>query len=335
MMATFIQKLVLFLLIQLAIGLLLIVNAMHQPQYGFMAAFEDKIRLLRDHDEPSLIVLGGSNVAFGIDSPSLQERFDLPVINGGLHAELGLQFYLDVASDSAKPGDVIILLPEWKLLIGATNPKSELRLSMIQESPASWRYLWRMDGSELKSFVDKQALGLLAGLIQSGSRLSRESENQRNFVWAQNPGVYSRLKFSSQGDFVGHHGLGTIEEIEKLGINFSFEPEEVRKSVGRINACARSLNERGVHIYLAYCPIPTPHFEKWEDEIESIHQLLVENLEIPVLHEPAQVNYPTSYFYDTVCHLNLTGKMDRTEVVAQSLQRQFRIASKPNAELLH
>ncbi|WP_372717565.1 hypothetical protein [Novipirellula sp.] len=328
-MRTFIRNASLFCAIQLVIGSLLILNATRQPQYGFMAAFEDKIRLLREHGEPTLIVLGGSNVAFGIDSPTLQQHCDMPVINGGLHAALGLQFYLDVATDCAKKGDVVVLMPEWMLLTGGTQPNPDLRLSMVQESPASWRYFCHLDWSELKTFVDDQAFCVLTGLVQSGSRMPTESRIQRKLEEAQLPDAYSRLKFNVNGDFVGHHDLGTTKDIEKMKGDVKFKPAKTLEAADRINACAQTLRERGVEVYLAYCPVPEPHFEKHQSSYESLHELLTQNLDVPVLHRPDQVKYPISYFYDSVCHLNLTGKMTRTELVAQSLHGKFRVASKP------
>ncbi|EMI15532.1 putative secreted protein [Rhodopirellula maiorica SM1] len=334
-MRTFIRNASLFCAIQLVIGGAFVLNATRQPQYGFMAAFEDKIRLLHEHDEPTLIVLGGSNVAFGIDSPTLQQHCDMQVINGGLHAALGLQFYLDVACDYAREGDVIVLVPEWMLLTGGTRPDPELRQSMVQESPSSWRYFCNLSGDELKKFVDDQAFSVLAGLVQAGSEMPTESRDLHKFEQAQLPDAYSRLKFNLQGDFVGHHQLGTTKDVAKMNGDVSCKPAKIMKSVVQINACAEALRARGVEVYLAYCPVPTPHYEKHQAAYDSIHELLVKQLDVAVLHHPAQVKYPADYFYDSVCHLNLTGKMTRTELVAQSLvaqsrQGKFHVATKPS-----
>ena len=44
--------------------------------------------------ESAIVLLGGSNVAFGFDSRVLKEKTGMPVINAGLHAGLGLRFMM-------------------------------------------------------------------------------------------------------------------------------------------------------------------------------------------------------------------------------------------------
>jgi len=49
-----------------------------------------KSNLLRTVPSPRIIIVGGSNVAFGIDSELMEEELDIPVINDGLHVALGI-----------------------------------------------------------------------------------------------------------------------------------------------------------------------------------------------------------------------------------------------------
>src|SRR5690349_24986573 len=49
-----------------------------------------QLELLENTPSPRIILIGGSNVSFGIDARLMQQTLGIPVINDGLHAGLGL-----------------------------------------------------------------------------------------------------------------------------------------------------------------------------------------------------------------------------------------------------
>ena len=69
--------------------------------------------LAAESDKPRLIIVGGSAVAFGVDSALLaQELPDYQPINFGLYAALGTRVMLDLSIDELRPGDISIVMPE-------------------------------------------------------------------------------------------------------------------------------------------------------------------------------------------------------------------------------
>ena len=60
-----------------------------------MAAIIDKHAHADSIKAGKIILAGGSNLAFGIDSKQLEETLGMPVVNLGLHAGLGLHFILE------------------------------------------------------------------------------------------------------------------------------------------------------------------------------------------------------------------------------------------------
>ena len=332
-MKKFLQRLGLFLAIQLVIGALLIFNAFRQPRYGYVAAFEDKVRLLREHDEPHLILIGGSNVAFGFDSRQLQTELGMPVINVGLHASTGLQFYLDVAEKYARSGDLVVLVPEWNLLNGQLYPEPKFIRELVRQSPSSWSLLLFNPGSSWKTFLDEQALPELAHFVQQGVKYNNLKRQQQAIREAK-PMLYNRLNFNDQGDFVGHHKLNA-QEVKYLDTsNVLFNENNYLESSQRINQCARNCGRRGAILYLAYAPIPDPVYGRSEQTLNALHKFLKSNLTVPILHPPANVRYPVSCFFDTVNHLNRQGKSIRTQMIASSLREyESQIAASQSRQL--
>ncbi len=332
-MAKFLKRIGVFSAIQLLIGIALFSNAAKQPRYGFVAAFEDKAKLLREHREPHLILVGGSNVAFGFDSATLKNELNIPVINVGLHASTGLQFYLDVASAYAKPGDTIVLVPEWHLFATRLHAEPGFIQELVRQSPSSWRFLLFDPGIAWKKFFDEQALPEIANLVREGFKSHDRIRDQQAIREAESM-LYSRLHFNSCGDFVGHHNRKASEVDCLETAHFFFNKEKYLMASQRINQCAEACRRKGATVFLAYSPIPEPVFERSVQSLNAAHHFLEANLDIPILHPPTSVKYPVSYFFDTVNHLYRQGASIRTEMIATLLREYNASVAANRSELI-
>lgn len=81
------------------------------PQYEnfYNASLIDKVNRVESIDEPKIVLIGDSNVAFGVRSELIEEALDMPVVNMGLHAGLGAAFHEEMAKLNVNPGDIIII----------------------------------------------------------------------------------------------------------------------------------------------------------------------------------------------------------------------------------
>ena len=326
-MNTFLIRISIFMAIQLVIAAAVFCNSQNQPRYGYMAAFEDKVRMLQEHREPSMILIGGSNVAFGIDSEILENEIQLPTLNAGLHAGLGLQFYLDVAEKYARRGDIVVLLPEYALFSRSYYPSKTYANELIRQSPEGCKHMLTLPEFDLKGFVDDRAFSEIAFQMQAGMKRHGAAQEAKVRKNALEPGVYSRLNFNQHGDFVGHHGLPQVEVIPHLDGQYYFDNEKYARSTAAINECAATLNAKGAKMFFAYQPVARPVYERSEPVIDKVHEFLKANLSIPILHEPQKVVYDVSCFFDTPAHLNESTKRERTKVLVATLQRQFAVAA--------
>lgn len=75
--------------------------------------------------EPKLVLLGGSATLFGIKASVLELELGVPVINGGLHAGLGMNCILREGKKMLRPGDTVMLFPEYELLSFGENNRRE------------------------------------------------------------------------------------------------------------------------------------------------------------------------------------------------------------------
>lgn len=62
-----------------------------------------------------VVLLGGSNVLFGLSARRLEEAHGIPSVNLAQHAGLGRPYILHYALDAVRPGDVVVLVLEYAL----------------------------------------------------------------------------------------------------------------------------------------------------------------------------------------------------------------------------
>ncbi|MEK6236358.1 MAG: hypothetical protein N2C14_16750 [Planctomycetales bacterium] len=176
-MKKFLFRTACFLLIQVGVGLLLLPPDRTELKSGYMAALRDKVELVKTTPGSRVLFVGGSNVAFGVDSGYFESALGRPAINLGLHGALGLEFYLRVAEEHARPGDIIVLLPEYSMLRGQLEPNERLIRMLLRQHPGAARYV------DWKNFCDEVALSEAAFWTQLAiKQISLEHDPHESLV---------------------------------------------------------------------------------------------------------------------------------------------------------
>ena len=109
-----IKLITLSLAVLIPFGAILGISAFAKPVYGqtFLGELAPKYERLNAIDEPKVIIVGGSSVAFGLDSALLEEQISMPVVNFGLYATLGTKIMMDLSKANINEGDIVVLAPE-------------------------------------------------------------------------------------------------------------------------------------------------------------------------------------------------------------------------------
>lgn len=76
---------------------------------NYEASLIDKVERLQSINEPKIILIGNSNVCFGIDSEKIEEAFGMPVVDMGLHGGLGNAFLENMVKLGVSEGDIVIV----------------------------------------------------------------------------------------------------------------------------------------------------------------------------------------------------------------------------------
>lgn len=294
------------LLVALVMTLLVLFSPHDSDNY--MAAAVDKHRLLYSVPSPRIILIGGSNTAFSVDSQTMAEHFGMPVINMGLNVDLGLRYMLNEVRPTLRDGDILLIFPEYAHFsdIPLDGRARELG-TLIKLCPEC------ISGISTPT----QAYNVVAGLFQAS-----ESDILRAIGKpGEHSAVYVRQGFNAWGDMVAHLGQpapsGFANSIPKIKVS------SPNPAIELLNTFYQSLDGTDVRVFLIYPAIPINIYKAQRENFNALDELIKTDIEIPVIGTPQDFIYAAKLFYDTTYHLNQEGRELHTDHVIDMLGPSF------------
>jgi hypothetical protein len=293
----FFKLLILFLPV---ISLLIIIIILFPlPFNSYNLAIIDKHRRLEHTGTPRIVLAGGSNLAFGIDSKLIQNALDIPVINTGLHAGFGLGRMLDDLTPFLHSGDTLVIVPEYHHF-ESTWKGSEAAYTLI------------FDARQYRLLVNP-------GLYGFPSRIAPHLTSK---VFAMiprppNPLVYTRDGFNEYGDYVKH-------------LTIADQPFASDTQVKNLNERYLTLffrlidafTLRGITVLISYPSFEEPLFFASEPFIRKLDAAFRDK-SLMVISKPEDYAFPRNCFYDGSYHLNAKGRELRTARLIRDLEGYF------------
>ncbi len=305
----------------------------HVYSKTYYAALVDKVNYLESiKNEKKIILVGGSNVAFGFNSELLEQEFpDYKVVNFGLYAALGTKLMLDLSKQYIGQGDMVFIIPE-------INKQS---MSLYFDANAT-----------LKAFEDRTDLMYK---LSTDDRYKLYGEyfhfvnerSQINEVIDPGETVYKRDNFNKYGDvsYVDensnslrlqnemslHYDLSTIIKYDSDTYTSEF--------FDYINDFSKDIASKGASSYFSFCPVNDLCVYSSNEEIISFYWKIRDLFNYKVVGNPQEYILDSHYFYDTNFHLNDAGALYRTMIFINDIKRDifqeksikaFDIPSKPD-----
>jgi hypothetical protein len=305
----FLNDLAIFAALQLAL-LAAVALRYPGPENTYLAATLDKHASAALHPPPRILFVGGSGVAFGIDSPAVEAALGRRPLNLGLHAALGADFLLNEARSLWRRGDALVLCLEYEHFL--EDQTSPVLLDLLEIRPASVRYVSLSQGARLLD----QGLVWLRTLARRSLRRGPRPPDA--------PG-YAREAFNEYGDVVAHHDAPRLYVPEPPSRRWShFDMAPIERMARRAGRFARDAESAGVSVFWLYPPLAAPEFESRRPFIAAIAHTLARVPGLPRLNDPEDVAFPVELFYDTPYHLTRAGKTRHTEALVRRLSPLLR-----------
>ena len=269
------------------------------------AGFDKQMKLL--DKKPKMILIGGSNLAFGMDSQQLVDKFGYNVVNMGLHAGLGMEFMLECVKNQTHPGDIVIYLGEYNNYTDMPFYDTDTIYRYVKYYPLALKYV------DFNTF-GKRFIKEIPAIMRTGMLNLEHYIETKQIV---NNGVYDRFGFDKYGDLTSHWDQPS-NDIRNYG-KLLFSGEKIsQEKLDYLNGFAEYEKTRGVIVYVGFPP--TPQGQINVNLADKIADRLRESDAFTVIGEPENYVYKYTYFYDTYYHLNYEGGQMRVKQLIQDLE---------------
>lgn len=340
---------------------------------GYLMSIVDKDRLLRTAEGRRLILIGGSNLTFGIDGPALKDRYGVTPVNLGLHEMLRADYMLRHTAEHVRHGDVVVFCFEFgTMLSGGEAADPELQEQLCEHLPELERYFTGPTGSDetgdadWKQYSDKLALAdfaahtrdvaqrfcsraartpgrLLVRGFASEETLRTQFEAEYLPVadqlceayhqWIRESDVYCRSGFNDYGDMTSHYGLRSDRPIQPNGV----APLNATQGAA-ISKSLRILNGYVAQYREKGATVLFAYPPLCEGNVEFAAQyesLIANECDAPILFPIALARTQIDEHFDSGYHLNWNGICRRMEVWMTALDRHLppRVSTTPAEQI--
>jgi hypothetical protein len=304
--------------IVVAIQVALLVSPLN-PAEGratFPAAWGDKHALVTAPGEHRIILAGGSNVAFGVDSTRIEQETGRRSVNLGLHAGLGLSMMVNELSVVTRPGDLVVLIPEYEEFFGDLVDGNLAAIQVLQDNWAALAYTssWHQWRNLSRDALMANRLAVL-NRLDYAKRLFLGTVPRQ--IDAQVSKVYDREAFDNHGDLTAHLALPQNPEAVLNGVTRISEELNPRAFMVLERAADR-ISKRGGQFIVIFPAVAATYWKVNEDRIASV----ASSMPTRWTHTtPAEWVYDDNLFYDTHYHLARQGRDRRTSQLLTTIRR--------------
>ena len=299
------KKIFLFLKLAIVFALLMIFSfGIVLPQYtgNYQACMVDKVNRLKSLEGAKIVLVGNSNLAFGMDSAMVETVFGMPVVNMGLHGGVGNAFNEGVAKMNVEEGDIYVILHD-NFSDNDTIKNPELAWITIENHYNLWQLIRPKDVPQMvKAFPTYLNKSIEFWGSQTGN--------------TEQTNAYRRSAFNEYGDNIYPRPV-TEGNIDFSSVKINWISDE---AVGRINKLHAYLQERGATLVVAGYPIAQCENTPSVEEYNSFQADLEKKLDCPVISNYNDYRMDTSYFYDSYLHLTDAGVQVRTSLLISDLK---------------
>lgn len=285
----------------------------------YYAALVDKVHYLESiKNEKKIILIGGSNVAFGFNSELLEQEFpEYKVANFGLYAMLGTKIMMDLALKYINSGDMVFIIPEINSQSTSLYFNDEATLKALEDDMS---IIWSLPNDNRLSVI--------------GSYFSFVSKKASRKEIIEPSGVYQRKNFNKWGDvsYLSPEGESkraknrmTLHYDPSLMVDYSYKIDN--DFYNYLNEYNRKVKEKNARCFYTWCPINDLSLTSNEDDCINYYWQVRNNLNFNVVGSPLEYTFHNKYFFDSNFHLNDSGAIFRTYKFIEDFNRDINLKS--------
>ena len=273
--------------------------------YSYHLCYMKKLASLAQAQSPKVVCVGGSSMAFSMDSEWLEKELGMPVVNTAHHAGLGLLYMLNSVDPVLSAGDIVVFSAEYEHFDWMPWTGDGTLVELLFEDPRTARYL-----------SAPHIIPVLRGHVSPiKSRVRHLAGKGGKRIFERGP-VYNESACNQHGDVTSHLGMAFGHHIPRMRL--AGGPDENR--IRMLGEALHRWERKGVLILLAPPAIRESDFNANAEWIRECLSLFERHLpcQQPFLLEDSF--FPRDFFFDTKYHLTREGRQLRTRQVLGALR---------------
>lgn len=274
--------------------------------HGAVAAKQARLRQL---PSPKVVIVGGSNAAFGIDSERLEQALCRPVVNMAIHASLGVEYMVNEVKSQLGQGDLVITSFELSAYNKAIKD-NEVHVLTVDRAPGAL---------EVMPWYRRPRIHVALAIMRCQAAWKYATGEWNGEVPDQ---VYRADGFNERGDMVAHLGLPPRGPARQQPV------EHRRPFVGTdifplLQELQDSASAHGAQVVFTWPSIAASSERKG---INAAISAGMAEAGLAFLGDAADNVLPDTMFHDTHYHLRASGRDLRTARLIHDLCATSKIA---------
>lgn len=284
------------------------------------AWYDKKDRIANAIPGPKILFAGGSNVQYGIRAGIVEKSLGVAVVNYGIHAALPFSYILHRVQRVAKPGDTVVLIPEYEYYF--RDPFDSNKVSINYLSICDQEFLRHSFLKYIHFLFTVPSDIMFARLFTDSKKITdqvkgRYAETESLFDHYGDRNGTSKAKMGDRESRLIETAHATSLAHATPDKYSPFLPGSVLEQF--ISWC----HENRIQLEVGYPN--TIYFSEYNEqsarEFLAFHEVFFKKRNIDALMTPQATMLPKEDFFDTVYHLNEEGAIKRTEMIIPELQR--------------
>ena len=284
--------------------------AIPKDKNAYLCEYNKKIHLLETTQEPRMIFIGGSSIAFGTDSKVVSDSLHYHVINFGLHGGIGIRYPMEDALQYIRKGDVVVLQFEYGNFFSGGNGNQETFPSLMVST--DWRNADRLNVEQWTNV----ATGLPRASVKGVLRLLKYPiYGSLNTPKTGPKHIQALSGFNEYGDEINHFNYPNKKYVP-TGKKSQTKEKVDTEFVDWLDKVIKQYEKVGAKIILLPPVCTKSHFQQvFNDNIERA----LADIHRPYIVPPSSMTLNDSCMFDYGYHMNREGCNQNTQNIIRSL----------------
>ncbi|WP_259014915.1 hypothetical protein [Emticicia fluvialis] len=285
--------------------------AKKEAEISYTASIIEKYGRLKALPSPKIVLVAGSNFAYGINSQMIQDSLHLPVVNMAMHYNYGSDFMLRQIEPQLHKGDIVVMGFEY-IVESKGNIGEKITMARMYPGAARW-----FNYESPMQYLKENAIARIGNMRLT---IDRFLSNDIAPSIEDTTSIFFRRAINKYGDLISHLNNPSLKVIPPAILDDS---TSMLPAIADMNHFYSRVSKNGVIVYYTFPSYARSSYKADKPVLDRLNKQLTEGLMFPVLGKQQDFIFDDSLCQDMVYHLNAKGRNLRTGLLIGLMKKEM------------